>query len=271
MAVTSANCPTCRTGRTTAHRRPLVGLAEAARAPGRQGPPHTPAGLLRRAPLTNVVNAADGFPLCGGRRRSENRAPKASLDELLAKIKGNWRSLSRSSGRLLNWRFRASRRGKNETAYPLAQAGLEPSGRWTAPEPWRPLAKRANRDPARAALADAAARFRSGGPFRVRAPAPSAMGGPGASRLAALGSCAYMPSFNPRDLIAARAALVCSRCGFRISGAAVTSKGRLMRCTVLGSTPNRAAIFRTPSVRPGAFRAARISHALRPPAGGQDG
>ena len=25
------------------------------------------------------MNAADGFPLCGGRRRSENRAPKASL------------------------------------------------------------------------------------------------------------------------------------------------------------------------------------------------
>ena len=40
------------------------------------------------APLTNVVNAADGFPFCGGRRRSENRAPKASLDELQAKIKG---------------------------------------------------------------------------------------------------------------------------------------------------------------------------------------
>jgi hypothetical protein len=36
------------------------------------------------------------------------------------------------------------------------------------------------------------------------------------------------------------------------------SKGRLIRCTVLGSTPNRFAIFRTPSVRPGAFRAARI-------------
>jgi hypothetical protein len=30
------------------------------------------------------------------------------------------------------------------------------------------------------------------------------------------------------------------------------SKGRLMRCTVLGSTPNRFAILRTPSVRPGA-------------------
>jgi hypothetical protein len=31
-----------------------------------------------------------------------------------------------------------------------------------------------------------------------------------------------------------------------------------MRCTVPGSTPNRAAILRTPSVRAGAFRAARI-------------
>ena len=31
-----------------------------------------------------------------------------------------------------------------------------------------------------------------------------------------------------------------------------------MRCTVLGSAPNRTAILRTPSVRPGAFRAARI-------------
>jgi hypothetical protein len=39
--------------------------------------------------------------------------------------------------------------------------------------------------------------------------------------------------------------------------AMAASKGRLMRCTVLGSTPNRF-IFRTPSVRPGAFRAARI-------------
>ena len=36
------------------------------------------------------------------------------------------------------------------------------------------------------------------------------------------------------------------------------SKGRLIRCTVLGSTPKRFAIFRTPSVRPGALRAARI-------------
>ena len=97
-------------------------------------PPFPPAAA-RGAPLTNVVNAADGFPLCGGRRRSENRAPKASLDELLAKIKGNWRSLSRSSGRLLNWRLRASRRGKNETAYSaragwsgaLAAAGPHPS------------------------------------------------------------------------------------------------------------------------------------------------
>ena len=36
------------------------------------------------------------------------------------------------------------------------------------------------------------------------------------------------------------------------------SKGRLIRCTVPGSTPKRFAILRTPSVRPGAFRAARI-------------
>ena len=36
------------------------------------------------------------------------------------------------------------------------------------------------------------------------------------------------------------------------------SKGRLILCTVPGSTPNRLAILRTPSVRPGAFRAARI-------------
>src|SRR5262249_12462468 len=36
------------------------------------------------------------------------------------------------------------------------------------------------------------------------------------------------------------------------------SKGRLIRCTVPGSTPNRCAILRTPSVRPGALRAAKI-------------
>jgi hypothetical protein len=42
------------------------------------------------------------------------------------------------------------------------------------------------------------------------------------------------------------------------AAAPVPSKGRLMRCTVLGSTRKRAAILRTPSVRPGAFRAARI-------------
>ena len=35
-------------------------------------------------------------------------------------------------------------------------------------------------------------------------------------------------------------------------------KGRLILCTVLGSTPNRSAILRTPSVRPGVLRAAKI-------------
>jgi myo-inositol-1(or 4)-monophosphatase len=35
-------------------------------------------------------------------------------------------------------------------------------------------------------------------------------------------------------------------------------KGRLIRCTVPGSTPNRFAILRTPSVRPVAFKAARM-------------
>jgi hypothetical protein len=47
----------------------------------------------------------------------------------------------------------------------------------------------------------------------------------------------------------------------RLSAYATTlapPKGRLTRCTVLGSTPNRAAILRMPSVRPGALRAARI-------------
>jgi hypothetical protein len=33
------------------------------------------------------------------------------------------------------------------------------------------------------------------------------------------------------------------------------AKGRLMRCTVPGLTPKRSAILRTPSVRPGLFRA----------------
>jgi len=36
------------------------------------------------------------------------------------------------------------------------------------------------------------------------------------------------------------------------------TKGRLIRCTVPTATPNRAAILRTPSVRPGAFKAAWI-------------
>src|SRR6516165_8316716 len=36
------------------------------------------------------------------------------------------------------------------------------------------------------------------------------------------------------------------------------AKGRLIRCTVPTATPNRAAILRTPSVRPGAFKAAWI-------------
>ena len=39
------------------------------------------------------------------------------------------------------------------------------------------------------------------------------------------------------------------------------SKGRLIRCTVPGSTPNRFAILRTPSVRPGAFKV--LSTAVR--------
>src|SRR5215468_133718 len=40
---------------------------------------------------------------------------------------------------------------------------------------------------------------------------------------------------------------------------AAASKGRLIRCTVLGLTPNLSAILRTPSpVRPRAFRASRI-------------
>src|SRR5260221_9038766 len=41
------------------------------------------------------------------------------------------------------------------------------------------------------------------------------------------------------------------------------SKGRrLIRCTVPGSTPNRAAIFRTPSVRPGLCRAILIAFSI---------
>ena len=39
---------------------------------------------------------------------------------------------------------------------------------------------------------------------------------------------------------------------------AAPTKGRLMRCTVFGLTPNRAAILRTPSVRPGLPSAARM-------------
>jgi hypothetical protein len=49
----------------------------------------------------------------------------ASLDDLLVKIKGELEKLKPILGRLSNWRLRASRRGKNKTVYPLAQAGLE--------------------------------------------------------------------------------------------------------------------------------------------------
>ena len=52
-----------------------------------------------------------------------------------------------------------------------------------------------------------------------------------------------------------------SRASHECSSYAATlppSKGRLIRSTVPGSTPNRSAILRTPSVRPGALRAARI-------------
>src|SRR5437879_5527136 len=52
-----------------------------------------------------------------------------------------------------------------------------------------------------------------------------------------------------------RHAACCSRprCdpSLRHAATVATSKGRLIRCTVPGSTPNRAAILRTPSVRPG--------------------
>jgi hypothetical protein len=41
-----------------------------------------------------------------------------------------------------------------------------------------------------------------------------------------------------------------------------SSKGRLIRCTVPGLTPNRSAILRTPSVRPGLSRAARIAFSV---------
>lgn len=42
------------------------------------------------------------------------------------------------------------------------------------------------------------ARFRSGGPFGYRPPAPAPWAATGASRLAALGFRAYVPSVNPR-------------------------------------------------------------------------
>ena len=44
----------------------------------------------------------------------------------------------------------------------------------------------------------------------------------------------------------------------RHAAAALVSKGRLIACTVLGLMPNSSAIFRTPLVRPGSFRAARM-------------
>src|SRR5262249_33477624 len=51
--------------------------------------------------------------------------------------------------------------------------------------------------------------------------------------------------------------------------AAAPAKGRLMRCTVFGLTPNRAAILRTPSVRPGLSRAARMAFSRSAAIGGR--
>jgi hypothetical protein len=53
------------------------------------------------------------------------------------------------------------------------------------------------------------------------------------------------------------------------AGVLAPSKGRLIRCTVPGLTPNRAAILRTPSVRPGAFKAARIRFSSSAAIGGR--
>ena len=49
--------------------------------------------------------------------------------------------------------------------------------------------------------------------------------------------------------------------GSYVAATLTPAKGRLMRCTVPGSTPNRAAILRTPSVRPGLFRQQATNHA----------
>jgi hypothetical protein len=51
--------------------------------------------------------------------------------------------------------------------------------------------------------------------------------------------------------------------------ATLASKGRLIRCTVPTATLNRAAIFRTPSVRPGLFRASRIRSSSSEAIGGR--
>jgi hypothetical protein len=60
-------------------------------------------------------------------------------------------------------------------------------------------------------------------------------------------SCGHADAGDPPFLFAAPYA-----------AAAFSSKGRLIRCTVPGSTSKRLAILRTPSVRPGAIKAARI-------------
>jgi hypothetical protein len=56
---------------------------------------------------------------------------------------------------------------------------------------------------------------------------------------------------------------------FRHAATLAPSKGRPIRWTVPGSTPNRAAILRTPSVRPGLSRAALIAFSRSAGIGGR--
>jgi hypothetical protein len=88
----------------------------------------------------------------------------ASLDDLLVKIKGELEKLKPILGPIFELEVRASRRAKNETAYPRAGWSGSPSGRWTAPERDVRLRKGQSTPRSVLRLRRPLAWFRSGGP-----------------------------------------------------------------------------------------------------------
>jgi hypothetical protein len=62
----------------------------------------------------------------------------------------------------------------------------------------------------------------------------------------------------PKVRVAGLPALAGVRCPVATAAALTPSKGRLIRCTVLGSTPKHFAILLTPCLWPGVLRVAEI-------------